>query len=105
MLLDAGFSAEGFRNHGGRIMVPVTGKIADRHLGVGNRCLDHRFDIAGVHRHPSRSPSVGTSVTRARATVSDKFSADGLSGHVPPHYIPQTFVAKPIIASCDHTRL
>ena len=33
-------------------MVAVAGQIADRHLGVGDRCLDHRFDIVGVHRHP-----------------------------------------------------
>jgi hypothetical protein len=38
-------------------MVAIAGKIADRHLGVGDRCLDHRFDIAGVHRHPSLAPS------------------------------------------------
>jgi hypothetical protein len=37
--------------------------------------------------------------------VRAKFSADGLSGHLPRHYIPQTFVAKPVIASCDHNRL
>src|ERR1700722_18387086 len=38
-------------------MVAIAGKIADRHLGVGNGCLDHRFDIVGVHRHPISLPS------------------------------------------------
>src|SRR6266481_9334193 len=56
MLLDAGLAAEGFRDHGCRIMVAIAGKIADRHLGVGDRCLDHLLDIAGVHRHPSLAP-------------------------------------------------
>src|SRR3974377_487056 len=37
-------------------MVTIAGQIADRHLGVRYRCLDHRFDIAGVHRHPKFLP-------------------------------------------------
>src|ERR1700682_2500838 len=56
VLLDAGFAAERLRDHGRRIVVAIAGQIADRHLGVGYSRLDHRFDIAGVHRHPSISP-------------------------------------------------
>src|SRR5258706_8073591 len=52
VLLDAGFAAEGLRDHGRRIVVAIAGQVADRHLGVGYCRLDHRFDIAGVHRHP-----------------------------------------------------
>src|SRR5260370_7433140 len=56
VLLDAGFAAERLRDHGRRIMVAVAGEVADRHLGVGNSRLDHRFDIMGVHRHSRISP-------------------------------------------------
>jgi hypothetical protein len=56
VLLDAGFSAERFRDHGRGIMVAIAGKIANRHLGVGDRGLDQGFDVAGVHRHPKKSP-------------------------------------------------
>jgi hypothetical protein len=58
VLLDAGFAAEGFRDHGGRIVVAIAGKIANRDLGVRNRGLDHGFDVAGVHRHPGFSQSI-----------------------------------------------
>ena len=34
-------------------MVAVAGKIADRHLGVGNVDLDQPLDLGGVHRHRS----------------------------------------------------
>ena len=52
-VLHARLAAEGFRDHGRRIVVAIAGQIPDRHLGVGNRSLDHRFDIVGVHRHPA----------------------------------------------------
>ncbi|UYO51483.1 hypothetical protein KQX64_08180 [Rhodopseudomonas palustris] len=32
-------------------MVAVTGEVANRHLRVGNRGLDHGLDVAGIHRH------------------------------------------------------
>src|SRR5262245_27128701 len=57
VLLAAGLATEGFRDHGRGIMVAVTGEVPDRHLGIGDRCLDHRLDIVGVHWHSALAPS------------------------------------------------
>src|SRR5665647_278831 len=51
MLLDPGFALERRRNHGRRVVVAVTGKIADRHFGVRNARFDQPLDFAGIHRH------------------------------------------------------
>src|SRR5262249_13969780 len=88
-LLHTGLAAEGFRDHGRRVVVAIAGKIADRHLGVGDRCLDHRFDIAGVHRHASRPPWC-IEAAPYHAAVLAQPSASGLIGHPFSHYIPAT---------------
>ena len=56
VLLHAGLAAEGLRDHGRGIVVAVAGEVTDRHLGIGDRCLDHRLDIVGVHWHSGLAP-------------------------------------------------
>src|SRR6266851_7300255 len=91
VLLDAGFAAERLRDHGRRIVVAIAGQIADRHLGVGYSRLDHRFDIAGVHRHSSISPFPAT-----RRAAAPELSAVTLLRHALSHYIPDPVIAKPL---------
>src|SRR5208282_6863431 len=51
-------AAKGLGNDGRRVMVAVTGEIADRHLGVRNACPDQPLAIARSHRHgASLNPS------------------------------------------------
>src|SRR5271167_1269378 len=58
VLLHTRLAAKGFGNDSRRVMVTVTGEIADRHLGVRNAGPDQPLDIAGSHRHDaSLSPS------------------------------------------------
>src|SRR3979490_2329365 len=96
VLLDAGFAAERLRDHGRRIVVAIAGQIADRHLGVGYSRLDHRFDIAGVHRHPGISPISAFRIA-ARVAPADmlELSAAALLRHALSHYIPDPIPAKP----------
>jgi len=53
VLLHPALADEGLRGDLRCVMVAVACEIADRHLGIGDSCLDHRFDIVGVHRHPA----------------------------------------------------
>src|SRR6516165_3575591 len=55
VLLDAGFAAERFGDHGCGIMVAVAGEVADRYLGVGNARSDQALDIVRGHGHGYRS--------------------------------------------------
>src|SRR5690348_5971300 len=56
VLADAAHSFKPLRYDACGIMVAVPGEIADRHLGVGDRCLDQPFDLARGHRHQRPSP-------------------------------------------------
>src|ERR1700694_4384640 len=103
VLLDAGFAAERLRDHSRRIVVAIAGQIADRHLGVGYSCLDHRFDIAGVHRHPSISPIRRFDLSPAIAAAAPELSADTLLRHALSHYIPYPIIAKPLDRTCAIT--
>src|ERR1700724_1512539 len=58
VLLDARLPAKARRDHGRSIVIPITGEVADRHIGIGNARLDQAFDLAGVHRHAGLLVSV-----------------------------------------------
>src|SRR5262245_21370370 len=58
MLLHPRFAAKRFGEHGGGVVVTVTGEVADRHLGIRNMQLDQTLDLARIHRHGSLSHSV-----------------------------------------------
>src|SRR5260370_11552239 len=97
VLLDAGFAAERLRDHGSRIVVAIAGQIADRHLGVGYSRLDHRFDIAGVHRHSSISPLLAVRIAASDGrAAAPELSAATLLRHALSHYIPEPIIAKPL---------
>src|SRR4051794_32337661 len=81
MLLHPRFTSERLGNHGRRIVIAVAGKIPDRHLGVGYRRLDHRFDIAGVHRHPVFLQSSLSKRRAQGAAMASKLSANALLRH------------------------
>jgi hypothetical protein len=78
-------------------MVAIAGQIADRHLGIRDGCLDHRFDIVGVHWHPVFLPS-SVRIARVSPRWHPKLSADTLLRHAFPHYIPDPIVAKPLVS-------
>src|ERR1700676_2196465 len=104
VLLDPGFAAERLRNHGRGIVVAIAGQIADRHLGIGYRRLDHRFDIVGVHRHSGMSPLrrfESWPVSAPRGTP--ELSVDALLRHALSHYIPPPILAKPLASHCAIT--
>src|SRR5690606_34337363 len=74
VLLHAGLAAETLRDDLGGIMVSVSGKVADRHLCVGNPLAYQFFDLMCVHSH-AKSPAVsglflsfGRIVTHHRGT-------------------------------------
>src|SRR5437763_15416878 len=56
VLLNPGFAAEGFRDHGCGIMIAVAGQVADGHLRIRDAALDQPLDVSGVHWHRKRSP-------------------------------------------------
>lgn len=56
VLLHPGFTDKGFGNDMGRVMIPVTRKIVDRHDGTRKRFLDQFFDFTGSHGHGRKSP-------------------------------------------------
>src|SRR5580704_5165362 len=64
VLLDSGFAAKRFGDHGCGIMVAVAGEIADRHLGVRNARPDQAFDIVRSHCHDA-SPRGATLCRRS----------------------------------------
>jgi hypothetical protein len=39
-------------------MVTIAREVADFHLRVGQRSLDHRFDVPRVHWHFEKSPDL-----------------------------------------------
>jgi hypothetical protein len=77
-------------------VVAIASQIADRHLGVGYSCLDHRFDIAGVHRHPRISPFRRFESRPAIGPGTPELSAATLLRHALSHYIPDPIIAKPL---------
>src|SRR6202171_4971739 len=105
VLLDAGFAAERLRDHGRRIVVAIAGQIADRHLGVRYSRLDHRFDIAGVHRHSSISPLPAVRIAAGdRRAAAPELSAATLLRHALSHYIPDPVIAKRRVAPARSQR-
>src|SRR3954463_5313626 len=59
VLPDPAEPGKAWADDAGRIMIAVAGEVADRHLGVGNRRLDQRLDLAGRHRHQRPNPFTG----------------------------------------------
>src|SRR4029077_13568719 len=53
VLLHPGLAAKRLGHHGGRVMVAVAGKIANRDLGVRDARLDQPLDLVRIHRHGS----------------------------------------------------
>src|SRR5690348_14519249 len=51
VLADPAHSFKASADDARRIMVAVAGKVADRHLGVGDRRLDQPLDLARGHGH------------------------------------------------------
>ena len=51
VLFDPAHPFEAAAHHPRRIMIAVTGKIADCDVGIGDRRFDQRFDLFGGHRH------------------------------------------------------
>src|SRR5438552_11742071 len=53
VLLHPRLAAEGFRQHGGGIVVAVSGQVADGYLGVRQARLDQPLDVTCSHGHGS----------------------------------------------------
>src|SRR5262249_8384464 len=56
VLLHPGLTAKRLGDHGRRVVIAVTGEIANSYLRVGNARLDQPLDLLGVHRHSKLLP-------------------------------------------------